>query len=81
MTVLAGTEGIAYTLSAADLLAGFSDADGDSLSVARLLADHGDVTDNGDGTFTITPTANFNGMVALMYDLTDGVDSVAAMQR
>jgi len=77
----AGTEDVAYTVSASDLLAGFSDGDGDTLSVAGLSASNGTVSDNGDGTFTITPTPNFTGLVTLSYNVTDGLASVAAMQN
>ena len=76
-----GTEDVAYTVSAADLLAGFSDVDGDLLSVSGLTASNGAVADNGDGTYTITPTANFNGSVSLGYNVVDGNGgSVAASQ-
>ena len=35
---------------------------GQVLSVSRRgETNHGRVVDNGDGTFTITPTANYNG--------------------
>jgi len=78
----AGTEDSAYTVSASSLLAGFSDVDnGDVLSMSGLSASNGNVSDNGDGTFTITPTANFNGSVALNYNVVDGKGgSVAATQ-
>jgi hypothetical protein len=74
MTSLAhGTEDTGYTVSASDLLAGFSDVDGDSLSVSGLTASDGaTVTDNGDGTYTITPVGNFNGTVTLSYTVSDG---------
>ena len=78
-----GTEDTAYTVSASDLLAGFSDLDtSDTLSVAGLAASNGTVANNGDGTFTITPTANFNGVVTLNYDVIDGHDGgiIAATQ-
>ena len=68
----AGTEDTSYTVSAADLLAGFSDVDGDTLAVANLGAFNGSVADNGDGTFTVTPSPNFNGAVTLIYDVLDG---------
>src|SRR5204862_530558 len=55
-TLVAGTEDVAYTVSAANLLAGFTDVDGDTLSVSALTANHGTVVDNGNGTFTVTPT-------------------------
>ncbi|WP_225008345.1 beta strand repeat-containing protein [Novosphingobium percolationis] len=77
-TLAAGTEDTAYVVTAAELLQGFSDMDGDSLAVANLVASNGTVTDNHDGTFTIAPTANFNGAVTLSYDVTDGVASTAA---
>ena len=68
----AGTEDTAYTVSAADLLAGFADVDGDTLAVANLATSNGTVADNGDGTFTVTPSLNFNGPVTLTYDVLDG---------
>lgn len=67
-----GTEDLAYTVSAADLLDGFSDVDGDSLSISNLLADHGTVTANPDGSFTIEPAANYHGPVTLTYQVNDG---------
>jgi len=50
-----GTEDTAYTVSATDLLAGFSDADGDALSITGLTASNGTVLDNNNGSYTITP--------------------------
>ena len=41
LATYAGTEDTAYTVSATDLVNGFSDVDGDSLSVTALSADHG----------------------------------------
>ena len=71
----AGTEDTAYTVSAADLLAGFSDVDsatnGQVLGVSSLNASNGSAVQNGDGSWTITPTANFNGAVTLTYNVTD----------
>ncbi|HEX2012020.1 MAG TPA: cadherin-like domain-containing protein, partial [Roseateles sp.] len=77
----AGSEDTPYTVSASDLLQGFSDVDGDALSVSSLAADHGTVVDNGNGTFTITPSANYNGAVSLSYSVVDGHGgSIAASQ-
>ena len=76
----AGTEDVAYTVSASDLLQGFSDPDGDTLSVSGLSASNGAVVNNGDGSFTITPALNFNGVVNLSYNVTDGAASIAASQ-
>ncbi len=80
-----GTEDTAYTVSASDLLAGFSDVDiatnGQVLSVSSLTASDGSVVDNLDGTYTITPSANFNGAVTLNYNVIDGNGgSIAASQ-
>ena len=72
-----GTEDVAYTVSAANLLAGYTDVDLDTLSVANLVADHGTVTVNLDGTYTITQAANFNGAVVLSYNVTDGLANTA----
>ncbi|MBB2796809.1 UNVERIFIED_ORG: Ca2+-binding RTX toxin-like protein, partial [Rhizobium pisi] len=71
-TLSAGTEDTPYTISAADLLAGFSDVDGDQLSVSGLTANHGALVDNNNGTWTFTPDANYNGPVSLSYTVTDG---------
>jgi hypothetical protein len=39
------------------------------------------VTDNGDGTYTIVPNANYNGTLTLSYTVSDGNGgSVAASQ-
>ncbi|MBV1688580.1 tandem-95 repeat protein [Novosphingobium sp. G106] len=76
-----GTEDLSYVVSAASLLQGFTDADGDTLSVVGLTANHGVVVDNHDGTFTITPAANYNGAVSLSYTVSDGNGgSLAASQ-
>ncbi len=76
-----GSEDTAYTLTAASLLHGFSDADGDTLSVSNLTANHGVINDNGDGTYTLMPDANYYGTVALTYDVIDGNGgSIAAQQ-
>ncbi|MDZ5460922.1 cadherin-like domain-containing protein [Azohydromonas lata] len=80
-TLAAGTEDTGYTIKAADLLQGFSDVDGDDLSIANLTATNGTLTDNGDGTWSFAPSANFNGTVALAYDVVDGHGgTVAATQ-
>ena len=70
----AGTEDTDRVLTTAELLqaVGASDVEGDALSVAGLSADHGTITDNGDGTFTLTPDADYNGPVALSYQIADG---------
>jgi|CXWL01.1.fsa_nt_gi hypothetical protein len=76
-TLTEGVEDIPYTVSAANLLEGFSDIDtGDILSVGGLSADHGSIFDNGDDTFTITPSPNYNGLVTLTYQVSDGAGGI-----
>jgi lipopolysaccharide export system protein LptC len=67
-----GTEDQPYILQASDLLQGFSDVDGDILSVVDLAVDNGFLQDNLDGTYTLTPDANFNGTINLSYTVDDG---------
>ncbi|SVD04025.1 uncharacterized protein METZ01_LOCUS356879, partial [marine metagenome] len=64
----------------ADLLANASDVDGDTLSVSGLTVDGGTETlvDNGNGTWTYTPPANFNGTAGLSYSVSDGTVETAA---
>jgi len=76
-TLPAGTEDTAYTVTAAQLLQGWTDVDGETLSVTGLTATNGSVVANMDGSYTITPTANFNGAVTLNYNVTDGTAPVA----
>ncbi|MBD2360762.1 cadherin-like domain-containing protein [Anabaena minutissima FACHB-250] len=74
-------EDTAITINAADLLTGFSDVDGDTLSVTGLTADNGTLVDNGDGTYTFTPTADFNGTVTLDYGVSDGTDTLTGQTQ
>jgi Ca2+-binding RTX toxin-like protein len=72
------TEDTAFTISISDLLEGFSDVDGDVLSIANLVASNGTLTDNGNETYTFSPNTNFNGAVTLTYDVTDGFGTLAS---
>ncbi|GBF80875.1 cadherin-like domain-containing protein [Aphanothece sacrum] len=74
-------EDTAIIIYASDLLAGFSDVDGDNLSFVNLTADNGALVDNFDGTYTFTPTTNFNGTVTLTYGVTDGRVTLAGQSR
>jgi trimeric autotransporter adhesin len=68
-----GSEDVAYTVTAAQLLAGFVDVDGNTLTVTNLSAGgNGTVTTNLAGDFVITPTLNYNGAVTLTYTVDDG---------
>ncbi|BAY79100.1 hemolysin-type calcium-binding region (plasmid) [Nostoc linckia NIES-25] len=80
-TLSNGTEDIAYTITATSLLQGFTDVDGDTLSVSGLTATNGGVADNGNGTYTFTPNANYNGSVTLSYNVIDGKGSSTAATR
>lgn len=68
--VLAGDT---LTINANDLLAGFTDPDGDALAVLGLQADQGgSFINNGDGSWTFTPAQGFNGPVEMSYTVSDG---------
>ncbi|CAK2503904.1 Cadherin-like domain-containing protein [Vibrio crassostreae] len=67
------------TLSQEQLLANASDVDGDALTASNLSAgDNATVTANDDGSFTITPDADFNGDIDLSFDVSDGLETVQA---
>ncbi|MEM9498243.1 MAG: Ig-like domain-containing protein [Pseudomonadota bacterium] len=56
-----------------NLLSNDSDPDGDDLTIASVgSASNGSVVDNGDGTVTYTPDANFNGSDSFTYTVSDG---------
>ncbi|MEZ9300549.1 tandem-95 repeat protein [Vibrio splendidus] len=66
-------------LTQEQLLSQASDVDGDDLTASNLSAgDNATVVDNGDGTFTVTPDANFNGNIDLSFDISDGTESIVA---
>jgi len=70
-----------YTLLDKDLLQGFSDTDGDTLSIANLRADHATFLNNNNGSYTLTIPANYDGLVTVSYDVIDGLGgSLAATQ-
>ncbi|WP_420549574.1 tandem-95 repeat protein [Curvivirga sp.] len=72
-------EDVAITVTQAELLANASDVDGDALFVSNLIVSGPDATivDNGDGTWTITPTENYHGDISFSYDVSDGTEIVA----
>ncbi|MDF4583520.1 cadherin-like domain-containing protein, partial [Vibrio parahaemolyticus] len=67
------------TLSQEQLLAQASDVEGDALTATNLVVD-GDatVTANDDGSFTITPDANFNGDIDITFDISDGQETISS---
>lgn len=66
------------TLTEAQLLANASDIDGDTLSVSNVIVDNGSVgvTNNGNGTWTITPVVHWSGTSQLSFDVSDGSESI-----
>ncbi|GLO59610.1 hypothetical protein MACH09_01180 [Vibrio sp. MACH09] len=69
-----GKEDLAQTISASELLANTVDVDTNDigkLTITNLHADHGSILDNQDGTFTFTPTKDYNGQVHFTYDVQD----------
>ena len=69
-----GTEDINIQLSTQELLTNASDIDHNDigqLSIANLVADHGVIIDNKDGTFTLQQEKDYNGQVHLSYDVKD----------
>ena len=74
VTLAAGTEDTAYTITAATLLAGVTDVDGPALSITSVsvASGGGSIVNNGNGTWTYTPAANFSGPVSFSYTASDG---------
>ncbi len=60
------------TISEAQLLQGFSDADGDVLTVFAPDVNNGQLSENKKGMWLFTPDANFSGNVTLDYAVGDG---------
>ena len=56
-----------------DVLANDTDADGDPLTTSVITGpSHGAVVHNADGSFTYTPTADYNGDDSFTYGVNDG---------
>jgi VCBS repeat-containing protein len=70
-----------YAVSTEVLTQGFTDLDGDALSVAAPGVDDGDVALAADGTVTVTPAKNFSGVVNLTYDVIDGHGGEVSVSR
>ncbi len=75
---LNGVEDTSLTITQADLLQYASDRDGDALTATNLqITGQASLTDNGDGTYTVIPDANFYGDIQLSFDVSDGIVSTA----
>ena len=70
-----------YAFPVEKLLAGFTDADGDTLNVTGLKADVGTLTAPVAGGYTYTPPDNYSGPVTLSYNVVDGFDGVVPVER
>ena len=70
-----GQQGHVYNFTDAQLLAGFTDPDGDALSVGSLSFDagtaHGTLVFNADGTYSLSMPADFTGPITLSYNVDD----------
>ena len=66
------TEDVEITISLSELLTHASDIDGGTLGVINLASQDANIVDNLDGTWTITPDDDFNGILTLTYDIIDG---------
>ena len=79
-TPLAGAAaGQSVSFSAADLLSGYSDIDGDSLSitaVSLINTDAGSLTGDATNDWTFSPAADFIGTVDLAFSVSDGTVTV-----
>lgn len=70
-----GAEDTDLVINTQDLLANATDIDDNDIGhlyVANLVADHGVIIDNKDGTFNFHPEPNYNGQVHFSYDVIDG---------
>jgi VCBS repeat-containing protein len=66
-------EDTAITFTSAQLTGNDTDANGDPLTVTSVTpVSGGTVVNNGDGTFTFTPAADFNGDAVFEYLVSDG---------
>ncbi|WP_040410161.1 cadherin-like domain-containing protein, partial [Asticcacaulis sp. AC402] len=70
-TVVDGTEDTAQTILASTLLQGFSDVEGQTLSVSNISVSNGTLATTTGG-WIFTPAANYNGPVTVTYTVSDG---------
>ncbi|MCF4174883.1 cadherin-like domain-containing protein, partial [Vibrio sp. McD22-P3] len=67
------------TLSQNQLLSQANDVDGDDLTATNVtVGGNASVSENPDGSFTVTPDANFNGDLNLAFDVSDGLETIQA---
>lgn len=81
---LAGGDGHSpFLLTAAMLLSAHVDSDGDTIALSGLVASDGaTIADRGDGSWLVTPSGGFRGIVTLSFTISDGMGgSTATTQR
>ena len=66
-----GQEDTLYTIKTSDLLQGWTDVEGDTLSIKNLVVSTGKIVDVGDGTWILHTPQHFNGKVELSYSVAD----------
>ncbi|MFA0673558.1 tandem-95 repeat protein, partial [Vibrio sp. 10N.222.51.A6] len=67
------------TFTQEQLLEYASDVDGDELVASNVqVGADATVQDNGDGTFTVVPSADFNGELDLTFDISDGQETISS---
>jgi Ca2+-binding RTX toxin-like protein len=76
-----GVEDTAYIIKALDLLAGFTDIDGDTLSLINVQMSNGLLVGTQNGDFSFTPNANFNGTANLSYQVSDGRSGLVTVTK
>lgn len=64
-------KGETLKISLADMLAGITDADGDSLAIKEMQADHAGLQFNNDGSVIVTPDSGYVGTLNITYTVTD----------
>ncbi len=76
---LSGDEDTSITITSAQLLGNATDPDGNALTVVGLSKTSGEGTlvANADGTWTFTPTKDWNGEVKFSYTVSDGTVATA----
>ncbi|MCY6490811.1 DUF4347 domain-containing protein [Leptolyngbya sp. GGD] len=77
-TLPAGTEDTAYTITKANLLAGFTDVEGDLLSITDVKVNNVALTTNAAGDYVFNPPANANGSFTVTYSVSDRQASTPA---
>ncbi|OAN18060.1 hypothetical protein A3K86_03850 [Photobacterium jeanii] len=81
-TELVGKEDISITFTQDMLLQNATDVDSDNLTAINLSIDdkYGELVDNKDGSFTFTPTQDYNGDVPFKFEVDDGDGAITPAQ-